>query len=135
MTKKWFVITADLKSSAQCIAAEQKAQKILGFMKLVFRYRNKRMVLALCKEYCWSTVPSSGPWLGGVVVEHPERRCRPGLPSWSPRFTIRGIRGDYLISDSSFSTRGGLGACSLRPLRSLEVSKRKLDVILPGLNL
>ena len=26
------VITADLKSSAQCIAAEQKAQKILGYI-------------------------------------------------------------------------------------------------------
>ena len=43
------VITADLKSSAQCIAAEQKALKILGFIKRVSRYRNKRMVLALYK--------------------------------------------------------------------------------------
>ena len=43
------VITTDLKSSAQCIAAEQKAQKILGFIKRVFRYRNKRTVLALYK--------------------------------------------------------------------------------------
>lgn len=41
------VIKADLKSSAQCIAAEQKAQKILGYIKRVFRYRNKRTVLAL----------------------------------------------------------------------------------------
>ena len=41
------VITADLKSSAQCIAAEQKAQKILGYIKRVFRYRNKQTVLAL----------------------------------------------------------------------------------------
>ena len=41
------VITADLKSSAQCIAAEQKAQKILGYVKRVFRYRNKQTVLAL----------------------------------------------------------------------------------------
>ena len=43
------VITADLKNSTQCIAAEQKAQKILGFIKRVFRYRNKRTVLALYK--------------------------------------------------------------------------------------
>ena len=43
------VITADLKSSAQCIAAEQKAQKILGYIKRVFHYRNKQTVLAL---YC-----------------------------------------------------------------------------------
>ena len=43
------VITADLKSSAQCIAAKQMAQKILGFIKRVFRYRNKRTVLALYK--------------------------------------------------------------------------------------
>ena len=41
------VITADLKSSAQCIAAEQKTQKILGYIKRVFRYRNKQTVLAL----------------------------------------------------------------------------------------
>ena len=43
------VITADLKSSAQCIAAEQKGQKILGFIKRVFRYRNKRTVFDLYK--------------------------------------------------------------------------------------
>ena len=41
------VITTDLKSSSQCIAAEQKAQKILGYIKQVFRYRNKQMVPAL----------------------------------------------------------------------------------------
>ena len=43
------VITADLKSSAQCIAAEQMGQKILGFIKRVFCYRNKQTVLALYK--------------------------------------------------------------------------------------
>ena len=43
------VITADLKSSAQFIAAEQKAQKILGFIKRVFRYRNKPTVFDLYK--------------------------------------------------------------------------------------
>ena len=41
------VITTDLKSSAQCIVAEQKAQIILGYIKRVFRYRNKQTVLAL----------------------------------------------------------------------------------------
>ena len=35
------VITADLKSSAQYIAAEQKTQKILGYIKRVFCYRNE----------------------------------------------------------------------------------------------
>ena len=42
-----FVITVDLKSSAQCIAAEQKEQKILGDIKRVFRFRNNQTVLAL----------------------------------------------------------------------------------------
>ena len=62
------VITADLKSSKQCIAAEQKPQKILGYITRVFHYRNKHTVLALYKtlvrpllEY----VPSSGPRSGG----------------------------------------------------------------------
>ena len=41
------VIMADFKSSAQCIATEQKVQKILGYIKRVFRYRNKQTVLAL----------------------------------------------------------------------------------------
>ena len=41
------VITVDLKSSAQCVAAEQKVEKILGYIKRVFRYRNKQTVLAL----------------------------------------------------------------------------------------
>ena len=40
-------ITVNLKSSAQCIASEQKAQKILDYIKRVFRYRNKQTVLAL----------------------------------------------------------------------------------------
>ena len=40
-------ISADLKSSAQCIAEEQKAQKIMGYIKRVFRYWIKQMVLAL----------------------------------------------------------------------------------------
>ena len=41
------VITADLKISAQCIAVEQKAQNILGYIKRVFRFWNKQTVLAL----------------------------------------------------------------------------------------
>ena len=40
-------ITADLKSSTQCIATEQNAQNILGYIKQVFHYRNKQTVLAL----------------------------------------------------------------------------------------
>ena len=39
------VITADLKSSSQCIAGEQKAQKILGYIKRVSRYWNKQTCL------------------------------------------------------------------------------------------
>ena len=63
-------ITADLKSSAK-----QKAQKILGYIKRVFRYRNKQTVLALYR----------------ALVRH---LLEYGLPSWSPRFALRGIRGD-----------------------------------------
>ena len=64
------VITADLKSSVQCIAVEQKPQKIQGYIKRVFRYQNKQTVFALYRaghwlRLCWSTVPSSGPRLGG----------------------------------------------------------------------
>ena len=44
------IITTDLKSSAPCRAAEQKAQKILGYIKRVFRCRNKRTVLGLFGE-------------------------------------------------------------------------------------
>ena len=41
------IITADLKSSAQCIAAEKKTQMILGYniIKRVFRIRNKQTVV------------------------------------------------------------------------------------------
>ena len=41
------VITADLKFSAQCLAAEKKAQKILGYIKRVFKHRSKTVVLTL----------------------------------------------------------------------------------------
>ena len=40
------IIMADLKSSAQCMAAEQKALKILGNIKRVFHYRKNLLVLA-----------------------------------------------------------------------------------------
>ena len=46
------VIMMDLKSSAQCIAPEQKAQKILGYIKRVFRYRNKKTLLASAGVRC-----------------------------------------------------------------------------------
>ena len=41
------VITSDLKPSRQCIEAEKKAQKILGYIKRQFGYRNKEIVLSL----------------------------------------------------------------------------------------
>ena len=41
------IITEDFRFSAQCLAAERKAQKILGYIKRVFRYRNKTTVLTL----------------------------------------------------------------------------------------
>jgi len=41
------VITNDLKFSQQCIAAEKRAQKLLGYIKRQFGYRNKEIVLCL----------------------------------------------------------------------------------------
>ena len=41
------LITNDLKFSAQCIAAEKKANRILGYIKRQFNYRNKQTVLTL----------------------------------------------------------------------------------------
>ena len=41
------VITEDFRFSAQCLAAEKKAQKILGYVKRMFHYRNKTTVLTL----------------------------------------------------------------------------------------
>ena len=90
------VITTDLKSSAQCIAAEQKAQKILDYIKQVFRYRNKQTVLALFRalvrpllEYgaqFWSSIRQ-------VDVEHLEK-MQALATKLVPSIRQRGIRGD-----------------------------------------
>ena len=40
-------ITSDLKFSKQCIEAEKKAQRMLGYVKRQFGYRNKEIVLTL----------------------------------------------------------------------------------------
>ena len=41
------VISSDLKFSKQCIEAEKKAQRILGYIKRQFGFRNKEIVLSL----------------------------------------------------------------------------------------
>lgn len=41
------LITKDLKFSRQCLEAEKRANKILGYIKRQFRYRNKETVLSL----------------------------------------------------------------------------------------
>ena len=41
------LISKDLKFSQQCIEAERKAQKLLGYIKRRFSYRNKEIVLPL----------------------------------------------------------------------------------------
>lgn len=41
------LVTEDLKFSKQCIAAEKRAQKILGYVKRVFRHRTASTVLTL----------------------------------------------------------------------------------------
>ena len=119
------VITADLKSSSQCIAEEQKAQKILGFIKRVFRYRNKRTVLAFYKALVRPLLEYSAQFWSPVrridveQLEKVQARATKLVPSIRHKGYQRRLG---VISDSSPSSRGGLGACSLRPLRSLEVS-------------
>ena len=41
------VISNDLKFSKQCIEAEKKAQRMLGYIKRQFGFRNKEIVLTL----------------------------------------------------------------------------------------
>jgi len=41
------LISSDLKSTKQCIEVEKKAQRLLGYIKRQFRYRNKEIVLSL----------------------------------------------------------------------------------------
>ena len=41
------LISSDLKFSKQCIEVEKKAQRLLGYIKRQFRYRNKEIVLTL----------------------------------------------------------------------------------------
>lgn len=41
------LISSDLKFTRQCLAAEKKAQKVLGYIRRHFRYRNKDIVLPL----------------------------------------------------------------------------------------
>ena len=75
------IITTDLKSFAQCIAAEQRAQKIFSYIKHVFRYRNKRTMLALYRvilrlllEYgaqFWSPIK----WVDVVRLEKVQARA------------------------------------------------------------
>ena len=69
------VITADLKSSTQSKAAEQKAQKILGYIKRVFRYRNKQTVLALYRALVRPLLEYGAHWspIRRVDVERLEK--------------------------------------------------------------
>jgi len=43
------LVTSYFKFGAQCIAAEKKAQKILGFIKRIFIHRNRQTVMTLYK--------------------------------------------------------------------------------------
>ena len=113
------VITADLKSSAKCIAVEQNAQKILDYIRRVVCYQNKQTVLHqysalvnLLLEY------SAKLWfpIRRVYVEHLEKVQARAIKLLDPWFTT------WLISESSHSSTGGFGAWLLRLLRFLEVS-------------
>ena len=44
------IMTSEFKFGAQCVAAERKAQKILGYIKRVFIHRNRRTVMTLYKS-------------------------------------------------------------------------------------
>ena len=43
------IVTSEFKFGAQCVAAERKAQKILGYVKRVFTHRNRHTVMTLYK--------------------------------------------------------------------------------------
>ena len=43
------LMTSEFKFGAQCIAAEKKAQKVLGYVKRVFTHRNRFVVMTLYK--------------------------------------------------------------------------------------
>ena len=43
------LMTSEFKFGAQCVAAEKKAQKILGYIKRVFTHRNRFVVMTLYK--------------------------------------------------------------------------------------
>ena len=89
------VITTDLKSSAQCIAVERKAQKILGYIKWVFLYGNKQTVLVLygalvrpLLEYgaqFWSLIRR-------VDVQRLFRRCNPWATKLVPLMRRKGYQ-------------------------------------------
>lgn len=44
------IMTSEFKFGAQCVAAERKAQKILGYIKRVFTHRNRQTVMTLYKS-------------------------------------------------------------------------------------
>ena len=44
------LISSDLKCTKQCIEVEKKAQRLLGYIRRQFRYRNKEIVLLLYKS-------------------------------------------------------------------------------------
>jgi len=44
------LVTSDFKFGEQCISAEKKAQKILGYIKRVFIHRNRQTVMTLYKS-------------------------------------------------------------------------------------
>ena len=44
-------ITSDLKFSKQCIEAEKKAQRMIGYIKRQFGYQNKEIVQLELKRY------------------------------------------------------------------------------------
>lgn len=43
------IVNSDFKFGEQCIAAERKAQKVLGYVKRLFTHRNRRVVMTLYK--------------------------------------------------------------------------------------
>ncbi|XP_076069259.1 uncharacterized protein LOC143041321 [Oratosquilla oratoria] len=44
------LISSHLKSSKQCTEVEEKARKVLGYIRRQFRYLNKEIVLTLCNS-------------------------------------------------------------------------------------
>ena len=110
------VIMVDLKSFAQCIAAEQKARKILGYVKRVFWCWKKQTVLALYRALVRQQLEYSAKflspvrWIDGERLEKVQAQATKLVPSISQKGYQRRLADLGLFG----LEKRRLRACSLR---------------------